>query len=123
MVCRWLKLPGEDLDALFAAILATLKTDGPTAVINKRTMAPAVPGIEGLPKGHDVIPVPFAIEYLEARGLDKAVRVLKETQWPKSKTEYLGSTEETGKCRDDFGVIVCETPRYAGGSRLQGHCR
>ena len=102
------EVAGEDLDALFAAILEAVKTDGPAAVINKRKMAPAVPGIEGLPKGHDVIPVPFAIEYLEARGLDEAVRVLKETQWPKSKSEYLGSTGETGKCRDDFGVIVCE---------------
>ncbi len=99
---------GEDLDALFAAILAAVKTQGPTAVINKRKMAPDVPGIEGLPKGHDVIPVPFAIEYLEAKGYGEAVRVLNETQWPKNKTEYLGSTEETGKCRDDFGKIVCE---------------
>ena len=102
------EVAGEDLDALFAAVLEALKTTGPTAVINKRKMAPTVPGIEGLPKGHDVIPVPFAIEYLEARGLDEAVRVLKETQWTKSKTTYLGSTEETGKCRDDFGVIVSE---------------
>ena len=77
-------------------------------MINKRKMAPNVPGIEGVPKGHDVIPVPFAIEYLEAKGLDEAVRVLKETEWPKSKTEYLGSTVESGKCRDDFGKIVCE---------------
>ena len=36
------------------------------------------------------------------------MRVLKETEWPKSKTEYLGSTAESGKCRDDFGKIVCE---------------
>ena len=63
------EVDGEDLDALFGSILEALKTDGPAAVINKRKMAPNVPGIEGVPKGHDVIPVPFAIEYLEAKGL------------------------------------------------------
>lgn len=99
---------GENLEDLFAGILSSLKTEGPVAVINKRNMAPLVPGIEGLPKGHDVIPVSFAIEYLEAKGHGEAVRVLKETEVDKSKATYLGSTVETGKCRDDFGKIVCE---------------
>ncbi|BDD88588.1 transketolase C-terminal domain-containing protein [Desulfofustis limnaeus] len=97
---------GEDLDNLFAGIRGALTGSGPAAVICKRKMAPSVPGIEGLPKGHDVIPVPFAIEYLEARGHHEAVRLLRETAVDKSKTVYLGSTSETGKCRDDFGKIV-----------------
>lgn len=99
---------GEDIDNLFLRILNSLKKDGPVAVINKRKMAPSVPGIEGLPKGHDVIPVPFAIDYLEAKGHQKAVQILKETEVPKTKATYLGSSAETGKCRDDFGKIICE---------------
>ena len=99
---------GEDLDALFARIQEALKSEGPVAVINKRKMAPSVPGIEGLPKGHDVIPVPFAIEYLEAKGYGEAVSVLNETKVDKTKSVFLGSSVESGKCRDDFGKIVCE---------------
>ncbi len=55
---------GEDIEALFRRIAAALSIEGPVALVNKRKMAPSVPGIEGLPKGHDVIPVEFAIEYL-----------------------------------------------------------
>ena len=99
---------GENLDQLFTRIGAAFSTPGPVALINKRKMAPAVPGIEGLPKGHDVIPVEFAIEYLEARGQGEAVQALKEPAVAKDKPTYLGSTKETGKCRDDFGKIVCE---------------
>ncbi|MCG6931999.1 MAG: transketolase [Desulfofustis sp.] len=99
---------GEDLDSLFERIAAALAADGPVALINRRKMAPGVPGIEGLPKGHDVIPVDFAIQYLEARGCAQAVEILKNTTVSKVKQTYLGSTPETGKCRDDFGKIVSE---------------
>lgn len=99
---------GEDLDSLFARIAAAFATDGPVALINKRKMAPAVPGIEGLPKGHDVIPVDFAIEYLQAKGQQTAVKMLKDPVVDKQKATYLGSSAETGKCRDDFGKIICE---------------
>ena len=99
---------GENLDELFARIASAFSSKGPVALINKRKMAPEVPGIEGLPKGHDVIPVDLAIEYLEAKGCGDAVRLLKEPAAGKEKTTYLGSSAETGKCRDDFGKIVCE---------------
>ncbi len=102
------EVDGEDLDALYVEIQRLLTTDGPVAVVCKRKMAPGVPGIEGLPKGHDVIPVPFAIDYLEARGLDAAVRMLKETAVDKQQNRFLGSTPETGKCRDEFGKIICD---------------
>jgi transketolase C-terminal domain/subunit len=85
-----------------------LTGSGPAAVICKRKMAPGVPGIEGMPKGHDVIPVPYAIDYLEPRGQVEAVSVLRDTDVAKEKTIYLGSSEETGKCRDDFGKIISE---------------
>jgi transketolase C-terminal domain/subunit len=99
---------GENLDELFVRIASAFSSKGPVALINKRKMAPEVPGIEGLPKGHDVIPVDLAIEYLEAKGCGDAVRLLKEPAAGKEKTTYLGSSAETGKCRDDFGKIVCE---------------
>jgi transketolase len=99
---------GEDLDALFSRIRKALAEDGPTALINKRLMAVGVPGIEGLPKGHDVIPVNLAIDYLEARGYADAVALLKNHTVAKNKVSYLGSTSETAKNRDDFGKIVCE---------------
>ena len=99
---------GEDLEELFRRISSAFSSPGPVALINKRKMAPEVPGIEGLPKGHDVIPVDFAVEYLEARGQEEAIRLLQETVVAKDKPTYLGSSAETGKCRDDFGKIICE---------------
>ncbi len=99
---------GEDIDALYACIRRTLATKGPAAVVIKRKMAPGVAGIEGLPKGHDVIPVPMAIDYLTAKGRDAAVAMLKETPAKAAKVEYRGSTPEQAKNRDEFGKIVCD---------------
>lgn len=99
---------GEDVDDLFGRIHKALGADGPKALINKRPMAVGVPGIEGLPKGHDVIPVAMAIDYLQARGYDEAVAVLTETKAQKQLVSYRGSTKETGKNRDDFGKVICE---------------
>ncbi len=97
---------GEDIDELFVRIRESLLTDGPVALVNKRKMAIGVPGIEGLPKGHDVIPVDMAISYLASKGYDAAVQLLKETAKSGNKEEYLGSSGETAKCRDDFGKII-----------------
>ena len=98
---------GEDIEQLFKRIQTALNTPGPYAVVNKRKMAPGVPGIEGLPKGHDVIPVDMAVAYLKAKGQARAVDLL---QVPKKKTKgalYLGSSAESAKNRDDFGKIIC----------------
>jgi transketolase C-terminal domain/subunit len=71
-------------------------------------MAPGIPGIEGLPKGHDVIPVDMAVSYLKAKGHEKAVDIL-ETSTKESETSiFLGSTKEKAKNRDNFGKIVCD---------------
>ena len=99
---------GEDLDSLFSRIQQAFATDGPVALVNKRKMAVGVPGIEGLPKGHDVIPVDLAVSYLQARGREAAVAALQNYSGEKVKTTYQGSTAEQGKCRDDFGKIICE---------------
>lgn len=99
---------GEDIDALFARIRQALIADGPVALVNKRKMAVGVAGIEGSPKGHDVIAVNLAVDYLNGRGLTAAVDLLKNHPVEKTKVTYLGSTPEMGKVRDDFGKVVCE---------------
>ena len=99
---------GEDLNTLFARIQGALVADGPVALVNKRPMAVGVPGIEGSPKGHDVIGVNLAVDYLTARGRSAAVELLQNYPVQKVKESYLGSTSETGKVRDDFGKVVCE---------------
>ena len=98
---------GEDLDALFTRIREALATDGPAAVVNTRLMAPGVQGIEGLSKGHDVIPVPMAIDYLTQKNQIKAAEILKNTTAAKFRKTYLGSTNKTAKNRDEFGKIIC----------------
>ena len=99
---------GEDLDALFTAVRTAIATPGPAAVVIKRKMAVGVPGIEGLPKGHDVIPVAMAIDYLAGRGHEAAVALLRQPPAKAAKTEYRGSTPEFAKNRDEFGRIVCD---------------
>jgi transketolase len=99
---------GEDVDRLFAAIRRCLLVQGPAAVVIKRTMAIGVEGIEGLPKGHDVIPVDLAIKYLEAKGQTAAVALLKAPVAKGEKLIYQGSTPESAKNRDDFGKIISE---------------
>jgi transketolase len=99
---------GEDINALFSRIQQALATDGPVVLVNKRPMAVGVPGIEGSPKGHDVIAVNLAVDYLAARGYSEAVEMLQKYPVNKTKDTYLGSTPETGKVRDDFGKAICD---------------
>lgn len=99
---------GEDIDALFLRIQQAMVTGGPVALVNKRLMAVGIPGIEGLPKGHDVIAADLAVDYLQAKGLTAAVDFLKNFSVDKIKTSYLGSTQEMGKVRDDFGKVISE---------------
>jgi len=99
---------GENLSTLYQRIQKALITDGPVALINKRKMAMGIPGIEGLPKGHDVIPVDFAITYLKEKGCQEAVNALESSTKQTAAAEYLGSTKDKAKNRDNFGKIVCD---------------
>lgn len=99
---------GENIDTLFQRIRKAMTTDGPIALINKRKMAPGIPGIEGLPKGHDVIPVDMAVSYLKARGHENAVDILEASTKDSGTSIFLGSTKEKAKNRDNFGKIVCD---------------
>ncbi len=97
---------GENLDVLYARIQTAVNTAGPVAVVNKRLMAPGVPGIEGNHAGHDVIKKDFAIEYLKARGLSEAVDYLNSVAPPKTSVTYLGSSADFASNRSEFGKIV-----------------
>jgi len=105
---------GEDFESLYDRIRNALIEDGPVALINNRVIAHGVSGIENSTKGHDVIPFEYAMEYLNNRGQNKAVKMLEEIksqtkiEKEKRKAVYLGSSDKTGKNRDDFGKIVCE---------------
>lgn len=101
---------GEELPALYARMCKAVRAPGPVAVVNKRTMAPGVPGIEGSPKGHDVVKVKVAVEYLKARGHADAVAYLQSLSAPKRPTAYRGvaAQSEWGKNRETFGSAVVE---------------
>ena len=99
---------GEELDSLFARVAAALSKQGPIALINKRKMAPGVPGLEGSTKGHDVVKVQTAIEYLSARGQTAAVDYLKSVVKPKRPSGHRGSSQTLGKNREVFGQSVVE---------------
>ena len=99
---------GEEITTLYRRIQQALTAEGPVALINKRKMAVDIPGIEGSPKGHDVIPVDLAIAYLKEKGRDTAVSLLESSAISTAGSVYLGSSKETGKNRDDFGKIICD---------------
>lgn len=99
---------GEDIDALFLSIRQAIVYQGPAAVVIRRKMAVGVAGIEGLPKGHDVIPVPLAIDYLTAKGHAAAVAMLQQPVEKAAKVVWRGSSPEQAKNRDEFGKIISE---------------
>jgi transketolase C-terminal domain/subunit/transketolase N-terminal domain/subunit len=98
---------GEDLDGLYYRMHRALTTSGPVALVNKRAMAVGIKGLEGSPKGHDVIPVDLAVTYLENRGHGEAVQYLRSVTKPKSAASFLGSSKEVARNRDEFGKILC----------------
>ncbi len=96
----------EDFDALYARMLAAVRASGPVALINKRNMAPGVPGLEGNHAGHDVIKADIAAAYLKMRGHEEAVAWLASVKKVGSSTTYRGCTTETASNRNEFGTIV-----------------
>jgi len=100
---------GEDIDDLYARMRAALGKDGPAALINVRPMAPGIAGIEGTPKGHDVISTDHAIEYLQKRGHHHAAGLLEGPVAKSAAPSRQGSSsKEKGKNRDEFGKILCD---------------
>ncbi len=99
---------GEDLPGLYSAICRAIATSGPVALVIRRTMAPGVAGIEGSPKGHDVIAVDLAVDYLRRQGRIEAADMLAHKPARAEAARCLGSSDETAKNRDAFGTIVAD---------------
>jgi len=99
---------GEDLAALYRNIRNLLSNDGPRALVNYRKMGVGIKGIEGTPKGHDVIAVDLAIDYLKEKERHAAAAILENATKESSTRRYLGSSKEKAKNRDNFGKIVCD---------------
>ncbi len=97
---------GEDLAALYQRMAKAMAMTGPVAVVNKRPMAPGVPGIEGSHAGHEVVRKDYAIEYLTARGHNEAVAYLNSIEVPKVSATFKGSSTDQGSNRGAFGTIV-----------------
>jgi transketolase len=98
----------ENVELLYDKIKDILQSNGPSALLSTRIMAPGIPDIEGTPKGHDVVPVDSALDYLNRRGLNDAVLFLDSVVKHKSTSTYLGSSEKSAKNRSDFGKILSD---------------
>jgi len=98
---------GEDLDALYIDLCRAFRDSVPHALVIKRPMAPGIKGAEGSPHAHEVLKADTAIEYLENRGYERAVEMLKAAKPEKNPLTFKGSSG-TGKNRDDFGKIINE---------------
>jgi len=96
----------ENFDSLFARMLQAVQTTGPVALINKRPMAPGIPGIEGTHAGHDVVKKEAAVAYLTQRGQTDAAAYLDTVPKVSSGGAYRGTTQETASNRSEFGNIV-----------------
>lgn len=99
---------GEDIASMYARMAKAMNTDGPVALINRRPMAPGIPGIEGTHAGHDVIAKDNAFAYLRERGFHDAVAYLEGVTAPKSSASYKGSSAAFHSNRTDFGKIVSD---------------
>lgn len=97
---------GENLDSLFPALMETLRSPGPSALITKRKMCPGIKGLEGECHGHDVIPVDTACEYLQEKGYPDAVSYLKSLKPDPSPLKFIGSSKDKGANRSTFGEAV-----------------
>ncbi len=97
---------GEDLEKLVERMLKAMRTDGPVALVNRRKMAPGIPGIEGSHAGHEVVGTDAAIEYLQARGHDEAADYLSKVEKGAGNRKHRGSSEEVDSNRNTFGKVV-----------------
>ena len=99
---------GEDLASLYTRMAHALTTRGPVAVVNKRVMAVGIPGVEGVPKAHDVISVEIAKEYLTAHDRVEAAAFLDTLGKSPNPHVYLGVSDAKASNRNLFGHAVVE---------------
>ncbi len=99
---------GEDVDSMYERMARAMNTDGPVALVNRRVMAPGIPGIEGSHAGHDVIGKDNALAYLREHGQTEAIAYLESVTAPKTSFTFKGSSAATHSNRTDFGKYVAE---------------
>lgn len=88
-----LEVKGDDTAAIFSAVQAAVVCSGPVAVCIHREMCPGIQGLEGTPKGHDVIAVQLANDYLKARKLDACIETIAKVGKTKDPHTYTGVGE------------------------------
>lgn len=96
----------EDVESLAKRMINAVRTQGPVALVNKRVMAPGVPGIEGSNAGHDVINKDNAIAYFIKRGMPEIAEFLQKIEKSSPTRTYRGSSKEQASNRTEFGNIV-----------------
>jgi transketolase len=101
---------GEDLDILYKSIHKALKQEGPVAIVNKRKMAVGIKGVEDTSKAHDALDPDIAIDYFKEKRNIKAIEMLTIAKTAKKSAgkTYLGSSEDKGSCRKQFGASVAD---------------
>jgi len=98
---------GEDIDALYGAMRATILEGRCAATISKRKMMPGMQGVEGTCHGHDAVNPKAAKVYLEARGNSAAIAQLDAvTKTKDPQSEYLGSSVGRAAMRAQFGASM-----------------
>jgi transketolase len=99
---------GEDLDALFAALIRAFSNQRPHVLVIKRPMAPGIVGAEGSAHAHEVLKPDIACAYLAPRASnEKAIALIKAAKPAPSPLTHRGSSGQ-GRNRDDFGKIINE---------------
>ncbi|MFT4303392.1 MAG: transketolase C-terminal domain-containing protein [Candidatus Woesearchaeota archaeon] len=98
----------EDVDELYRNIRNSILDNKPSALLNKRKMAIGIDGLEGSPKGHEVISVDSAVKYLSIKGYSKAIKLLKNSKQSIENYSYKGSSFERFSNRDEFGKTINE---------------
>ncbi len=123
---------GEDLDGLYTRMCGAVTASGPRVLVNKRKMCVGIEGLEGKPNGHDVIAKTAALDYLSARGQDRAVAFLEGVGKGEGRPASRGSGA-TASNRSLFGAYLndilgrmSESERLASvrvfDSDLEGSC-
>lgn len=102
---------GENISELFRRIAAGIRSHSPLALVNRRKMAPGLPGVEGDPAAHEAISRELAVEYFSARGRSQAVSYLQSVSHVASNRFFRGCATEAGSNRKVFGTAVADIVR------------
>ncbi|GLB44873.1 putative transketolase, thiamine diphosphate binding domain [Lyophyllum shimeji] len=103
-----IRAEGEDFDAVWEGLCSAVAYSGPAALVLQRKMAPGVPDIEGSPKGHEVISIKGAVDYLQARGYGDLSHIYDSIKPHPQPYLHIGCTKEVASTRVVFGEAVNE---------------